>query len=52
MRPRRRCATPGCADIIGHARPLIPLCPSCRYIGRVGFFLGGLLAGAIAWVIR
>lgn len=28
------------------------LCPSCRYVGKVGFFLGGLIAGALGVFLK
>lgn len=40
------CRNPRCADDIADDR-IVPLCASCRLIGKVGMALGALLAGAL-----
>jgi hypothetical protein len=45
------CRNPRCGEPL-RTWSRIGLCPSCRYMGRWGMFLGGVLAGAIAWWLR
>lgn len=48
MRNRRRCRN--CGDEVW-LEPF-DLCPSCRRIGSRGMFLGGLIVGAIAALMK
>lgn len=53
--PRMVCRNPRCAEFFQGDdwwTWRTGLCPACRSMGRWGMFLGGLLAGAIAWVLR
>lgn len=44
------CANPRCREVFrGKAHPL---CPSCRWIGQVGFAVGSLLAGLVAGLLK
>lgn len=51
----RYCRNPECAEVLDVDR-LAELCPSCDWIGRrrfaAGSFVGGLLAGGLAWLVR
>lgn len=49
MSPIRRCRTRYCD---GWSDLRFGLCPSCRFIGKAGLFVGALLAGAVAWLLR
>jgi hypothetical protein len=47
----RVCSNAKCKDVFWDAR--YTLCPSCRYIGQVGFYMGAVLAGAcyVLWQV-
>lgn len=45
------CQNPKCGDRL---RPFSKawLCPSCKYIGRWGIFIGGILVGTAAAILK
>jgi len=40
------CRNPLCDDELERKR-VVPLCPSCRFIGSVGLGIGSILAGVL-----
>lgn len=48
MRRPLFCVNPKCGEVL--ARPAF-VCDSCRLIGSIGVFVGGILGGALAAVV-
>lgn len=46
----RRCRTRHCDAWIGLSN--VGFCPSCRFIGRIAFYLGCSLAGALVTLYK
>jgi len=47
------CRNPRCGERVHRSLGRPPwLCPSCRLVGGWGVFLGGLIVGAIAGLVR
>ena len=51
MRPRfRACRNRRCGVMLEGRETY--LCPSCTFIGKAGLFVGALLAGVVAWLVK
>ncbi len=40
------CKNPHCKEMLD-IQKLVPLCPSCRFIGKVGLAIGAVVAGIL-----
>lgn len=43
------CRNPKCQEVLWSVQ-LVPLCPSCRLIGKVGLAIGAVIAGVLVKV--
>lgn len=47
--PLRMCRNPKCLEALPSGRRL---CASCRYMGRLGIFIGGVIVGTAVAVVK
>lgn len=47
----KTCINPYCNDVLDR-RYVVELCPSCRFVGKLGLALGALVAGVLVKLLK